>query len=70
MKDAFKIVLYVPSMQHCAVARQDFSAGGGSGLKKKINKNKKGKPKKKNDNKNYKKRYFSNILLHDIARTR
>ena len=39
-------------------------------FKNKKNKNKKWKPKKKKDNKHYKKRYFSNILLLDIACTR
>ena len=45
-------------------------AGAGQALKNKKNKNKMGKPKKKQDNKHYKKRYFSNILVHNIAFSR
>ena len=61
--------------------RQDFSTGdrwrvAGSGwrvvgqaVKNKKIKIKRGNQKKKNNNKLYKKRYFSNIILHDIACT-
>ena len=45
-------------------------AGGGSGRKKEKIKIKGETKKEKKDNKHYKKRYFSNILLHDIACTR
>ena len=42
----------------------------GQAVKNKKIKIKRGNQKRKNNNKHYKKRYFSNIILHDIACTR